>query len=259
MSFLTPSFFEAPLRGRVVLVTGGASGIGLACAEYCGRAGAKVAVLSLGGPQLQQAQGALEGAGVEVMTFEADVRDVEQVEHVVERVTDRFGSIDAAILAAGIAEQSSVVSGDLARWRAVIETNLIGSASCLRILAPPMAAAGRGDIVLIASDSGREAYVGEPAYIASKWGEVGFGHAARLELERRGVRVSLIEPAIVDTPLTRGSPVVAKLLESGPSLSPHDVAASVLWVLCQPPMVSISELAVRAVGTHHVESLIPPE
>ena len=68
-----------------------------------------------------------------------------------------------------------------------------------------------GSLLVIASASGRDSYVGEPLYIASKWGVVGMGHAVRKELAASNIRVTLIEPGLVDTPLTRGSPVVRPL------------------------------------------------
>jgi NADP-dependent 3-hydroxy acid dehydrogenase YdfG len=210
-------------------------------------------VASLANNDLAEATEQLAGEGVAALGVEVDVRDFASVEQAVAGVVDKLGRLDAVVANAGIAEQSLVVSGDPGRWRNVIETNLIGAAHTIRAATPRLIASGGGDIVLMASVSGRESYVGEPAYIASKWGVVGLGHAARRELERHGIRVSLVEPGLVNTPLTRNAPMVRRLLDSGPSLSPEDVAESVLWILSQPKHVSISELVIRPVGRGDVE------
>ena len=244
-----------PLDGRVVLITGGARGIGFACARSCGISGAAVVVASLIDDELAEATNLLTDEGVTALSVKMDVRDFDSVEQAVSRTVETLGRLDAVVANAGLADQSLVASGDPGRWRNVIETNLIGTAHTVRAVTPRLIKSGGGDIVLMASVSGRESYVGEPAYIASKWGVVGLGHAARRELEQHGIRVSLVEPGLVNTPLTRSSPVVRRLLDSGPSLSPEDVAASVLWVLCQPRHVSISELVVRPLGRGDVTAL----
>jgi NADP-dependent 3-hydroxy acid dehydrogenase YdfG len=237
---------ETPLTGRSVVITGGASGIGLACAQACGHAGANVALLGLGGSDLDDAVASLRHDGVNAWGSGTDIREFDALETAFARAVEKFGDLDAVVASAGVADWSSVLDGDPERWRAVIETNLLGSAYTVRVAAPYLAKRGHGDIVLISSISGRESYIGEPVYIASKWGTVGLGHAVRHELEARGVRVCLVEPGLVDTPLTRSSPVPRSRLESGVSLRPEDVASAVLWVLCQPDGVSVSELVLRA-------------
>jgi NADP-dependent 3-hydroxy acid dehydrogenase YdfG len=239
----------------VVLITGAATGIGRACAFACGRAGAAVALLSLPGPELSGTAGELGAAGVRAYAVGADVRDFGAVERAVGQVVAEFGRVDVLVASAGIADQSSITSGSPDRWRAVVETNLLGAANSVRAVAPAMAAAGSGDIVLIASASGRDTYVGEPLYIASKWGLVGLGHAVRKELQSRGVRVTLIEPGLVDTPLTRGSPAVRPLVEAGGALLPTDIADAVTWLLSRPRRVSVSELVIRPSSVADIESI----
>jgi NADP-dependent 3-hydroxy acid dehydrogenase YdfG len=102
-----------------------------------------------------------------------------------------------------------------------------------------------GHIVLLASISGRETYVGQPVYIATKWGIVGFGRSLRKELLAHGVRVTLIEPGLVDTDLARSSPLGREFLAQVRALQPEDVARAVLYALEQPPSVSVNELVVQ--------------
>jgi NADP-dependent 3-hydroxy acid dehydrogenase YdfG len=247
---------DAALREPpVVVITGGATGIGRACAFACGRAGAAVALLSLSGTDLARTAGELRGIGVRAQAIGADVRDFASVEGAVRQVITRFGRIDVLIASAGIADQSHIASGSPHRWQAVVQTNLMGVANSIRAVAPAMVQAGSGDIVIIASASGRETYVGEPLYIASKWGVVGLGHAARKELASSNIRVALVEPGLVDTPLTRGSPAIRPLVEAGGALAPDDVADAVAWLVSRPRRVAITEVVIRPAAVADIERI----
>ena len=243
------------MTGPVVVITGGATGIGRACAFACGRAGAAVVLLSLPGPELSQTARELGAAGVRAYAAAADVRDFGAVERAVSQVVADLGRIDVLVASAGIADQSSITGGAPARWQAVVETNLLGVANTVRAVAPEMVRAGSGDIVVIASASGRDTYVGEPLYIASKWGVVGLGHAMRKELQASNIRVALIEPGLVDTPLTRGSPVVRPLVQAGGALLPDDIADAVTWLISRPRRVAVTELVIRPASVADIERI----
>ena len=234
--------------GPVALITGGASGIGKACARSLKAGGATVALLALPGPELAAAADELGAIPVG-----ADVRDFAAVERGVEDLLTSLGRIDVLVASAGIADQSSITGGSPERWEAVVTTNVLGVANTIRAVAPAMVAAGTGDIVLIASASGRDTYVGEPLYIASKWGVVGLGHAVRKELQASNVRVALVEPGLVDTPLTRGSPVVRPMVEAGGALQPEDIADAVGWLLTRPRRVAVTELVIRPAAVADIE------
>ena len=118
----------------------------------------------------------------------------------------------------------------------------------VRATYPHMKDQGRGHIVLMASIAGRQTWVGEPIYIATKWGVVGFGWALRKEAMAHNVRVTMIEPGIVDTPLVRESEEGRSELERFASLSTADVARAVAFALSQPEGVAVSELMVTPVG-----------
>lgn len=237
----------------VVMITGGATGIGRACAHAFGRAGAAVILLSLPGDELDRTAAELSADGTSVHSVTADVRDAEAVERAVDHVLAALGRIDVLVASAGLADQSSITGGSPDRWRTVVETNVLGVANTVRAVAPVMTRAGTGDIVLIASVSGRDSYVGEPLYIASKWGVVGLGHALRKELQSSGIRVALVEPGLVDTPLTRGSPVVRPLVEAGGALLPEDVADAVTWLVSRPGRVAVSEVVIRPATVGDIE------
>ena len=156
----------------------------------------------------------------------ADVRDFGAVQRATSQIVAELGRIDVLVASAGMADQSSITAAAPAGggpwWRP--------TCSAWRTACGPSRRRWRGpagDIVVIASASGRDTYVGEPLYIASKWGVVGMGHAVRKELAASNIRVTLIEPGLVDTPLTRGSPVVRPLVEAGGALLPDDIAEAV--------------------------------
>lgn len=251
MGQLSTGQVESP----VVVITGGATGIGRACAFSCGQAGAIVALLSLPGQELSGTADELRAAGVRAYPVAVDVRDFGAVDRAVGQIVADLGRIDVLIASAGVADQSSISTGAPDRWQAVVETNLLGVANSIRAVAPAMVRAGSGDIVVIASASGRDTYVGEPLYIASKWGVVGLGHAVRKELQSSGIRVALIEPGLVDTPLTRGSPVVRPLVEAGGALLPADIADAVSWLLSRPRRVAVSELVIRPASVADLERI----
>ncbi len=239
----------------VVVITGGATGIGRACAFACGRAGAATVLLSLPGPDLSSTADDLGAVGIRPCVIGTDVRDFASVERAVGQVVTGFGRIDVLIASAGIADQSRIASGSPQRWQAVVQTNLLGVANSIRAVAPTMMRAGSGDIVVIASVSGRETYVGEPLYIASKWGVVGLGHAVRKELASSNIRVALVEPGLVDTPLTRGSPAVRPLVEAGGALAPDDVADAVAWLISRPRRVAVTEMVIRPTAVADIEQI----
>lgn len=239
----------------VVLITGGATGIGRACAVACGRTGATVVLLSLPGPDLSRATSELRQAGVAAHAVAADVRDFEVVQQAVNQIASDLGRIDVLVTSAGIADQSSITGGSPGRWQQVVQTNLLGTANSIRAVAPLMTQAGMGDIVVIASVSGRDTYVGEPLYIASKWGVVGLGHAVRKELQASNIRVALVEPGLVDTPLTRGSPAVRPLVEAGGALLPDDIADAVAWLISRPRRVAVTEMVIRPAAAHDIEKI----
>jgi NADP-dependent 3-hydroxy acid dehydrogenase YdfG len=229
------------------VITGGLKGIGAATAIEFGRIGARMLLLARsleGGEALCER---VRAAGGEALLESVDVCDASALERVAARAVDEFGRIDFLLASAGIADQSRVSTGDPERWRAVVETNLLGVAYSARAVLPQMLAQNSGHIFIMSSVSGRESYVGEPVYIATKWGQVGFAHSLRLELLDAGsnVRVTIVEPGLVDTPLTRENPLIRPLLEQVEPLTAQDVARAVVFIYKQPERVLVSEITMR--------------
>ena len=236
------------LDGRVGLITGAGRGIGAAIAREVAGLGAKLALvdLSLDGSQAVAEQ--LGRASGEAIALAADVRHFLELAAARDRCLERFGRIDFVVANAGIGDTSSMSEGDPERWRAVVETNVLGVAYTVRAVLPVFLRQGDGHVILIASVSGRESYVGEPIYVASKWAVVGLGHALRKETVGTGVRVTLIEPGVVDTPLARANVFAQKMFETITPLQDADIAQAVAFALTRPQHMAINELVVRPVG-----------
>ncbi|HEY2692352.1 MAG TPA: SDR family oxidoreductase [Streptosporangiaceae bacterium] len=236
------------LSGAVGLVTGGVSGIGAAItAELRGRGAIVVAVDRNAKPGAAPSSSEI-GPARSGWEAAADVRDFATLSGLSGQVRGEFGRLDFVVANAGITDWGSMSDGDPQRWRDVIETNVLGVAQTIRATMPVLVAQGRGHIVITASISGRTAYVGEPIYIATKWALVGLSKALRKEARPAGVRVSVIEPGIVDTPLVRQTAEGAAELAAVRALEPQDVARMVTFVLEQPAHVNVDEIMVSPLG-----------
>jgi NADP-dependent 3-hydroxy acid dehydrogenase YdfG len=236
------------LAGLAGIVTGAGRGIGEACATTLAGHGARVLLADLDGDVLEEVATRIRAAGGEVALHTVDVREWPSVEELCRSCVDTFGSLDFAVANAGIGDYSSLDTGDPERWRSVVETNLLGVLHTVRGAFPRMKAQRRGDIVLMASIAGRQSWVGEPVYIATKWGVVGLGWALRKEALEHNVRVTMIEPSMVDTPLVRATEEGRDELERFATLQAEDVARAVAFAIAQPEGVAVSELVIQAVG-----------
>lgn len=235
-----------PLSTAAGLVTGAASGIGAATVKRLVMAGARVVAADLHLPD--DDQGKNWGPQSGVVNVRCDVRRFRDVESAADLCLSTYGRLDFVVASAGIADTSSMVDGDPDRWRVVLETNVLGIFHAVRGALPAMQRAGRGHVVLVASLSGRESYVGEPVYIASKWAVVGFGNSLRKEASPFGVKVTLVEPGLVDTPMARANPFAKSLFDAFDALQPEDIAEAIAYVLSQPPHVLVRELAIQPLG-----------
>jgi NADP-dependent 3-hydroxy acid dehydrogenase YdfG len=191
---------------------------------------------------------AISADGGRAVAAHVDVRRFDEVERACQACRSELGGLDFVVANAGIGDYSLMSDGEPERWRTLVETNVLGAAFTVRAALPHMKAQGRGHIVLMASIAGREAWVGEPIYIASKWAVVGLGRTLRLECAPHNVRVTLIEPSMVDTPLVRSTDEGRKELDEFAALDAADVARAVGFALEQPDGVGVSEIVIRAVG-----------
>jgi hypothetical protein len=166
------------------------------------------------------------------------------MERLAKTCLDTFGKIDFTVPNAGTDIEGNMVDADPADWQRMIETNVLGTAYVIRATLPFMKAQGDGHIVIMASISGRVTYIGEPMYIASKWAVAGMGGALRKEAVAYGVRVTLIEPGLVDTPMIHSLPEGKADLDKIEALSPEHCAYSVAFALCQPRVVNMTQIQI---------------
>jgi NADP-dependent 3-hydroxy acid dehydrogenase YdfG len=238
----------ATLAGQVALVTGASRGLGLLIARELAAQGCRVAICARDEGELARAAELLSTGGAQVLAAPCDVADDGQVTELVARVGERFGPVDLLVANAGVGDYSSMSTGDPGRWQTLLDINVMGVAHCVRAVLPGMKERRSGDVIIMASIAGRESWAGEPVYIASKHALVGLGSSLRRECAGDGVRVTLIEPAIVDTPLVRSTADGRAELAAYAALAPDDVGRAVVFAASQPPGVCISELVIRAVG-----------
>ena len=231
------------LKGRRILITGSSTGIGEALARQAVAAGAAVAGLS---------RSVSDGFQDGVHSFRCDVRDEEQVRDAIDRAAEALGGhLDGIVANAGYGLYGHITKGNPKDWHDVVETNVMGVLYTVfhgyRRLAPE----GVRDILLMSSISGRTARLGAGVYAATKFAVTAIGESLRQELAEQQIRVTLCEPATVDTPFYdvavrhEGAGVIARNFAP---LTAEDVAAACVYALSQPANVIINQIQMRPNG-----------
>jgi NAD(P)-dependent dehydrogenase (short-subunit alcohol dehydrogenase family) len=220
--------------GRVAFVSGGGTGIGLACARALVEGGARVLIAGRREDVLEQAAAAL---GPQAAFARCDVTDDESVEAAV-AATGRLGPLRLAVNAAGTGNVGSVLNGPAKEFQALLDTNLTGVYRCLRAEARAMKAAGGGAIVNVSSIAGALTHRWMSAYCASKAGVNMLTRCAADDLGEHGVRVNAVMPSLVPTELTAmmvgNAQVTEEYLRRMPIArlgTPEDVAALTAFLL----------------------------
>jgi 3-oxoacyl-[acyl-carrier protein] reductase len=189
--------------GKVVIVTGGARGIGRAAAARFVAEGARVAVLDREEEAAREAAAAL---GTSAFAVGTDVSDADSVERAVAAVLERAGRIDVLINNAGIVRDATLAKTRDEAWDAVIAVNLTGTFLATRAVAPHLVARGAGAVVNAASVVAVHGNFGQSNYVASKAGVIGLTRVWARELGRKGVRVNCVAPGFIATDMTAGMP-----------------------------------------------------
>ncbi|MGW4057090.1 SDR family oxidoreductase [Amycolatopsis sp. NPDC004747] len=226
---------------RVLLVTGASRGLGAATARLAAASGFKLALVAREAGSL--APLAAELGGDRALALGADVGDWPAVSGAVAETVARFGRLDAVFANAGIGVGTSFFGDgdpDPRAWEPMVRTNVLGAAYTARAALPALRESG-GHLLITGSVAGR--YIRNASlYSATKWAVTGMAGAIREEAVGTGVRVTLINPGIVDTD------ILSDEQRKKPKLAPDDVARAVLYALGQPPSVDVNEIVVRPTG-----------
>jgi NAD(P)-dependent dehydrogenase (short-subunit alcohol dehydrogenase family) len=184
------------LAGKVVLVTGGARGIGYAIAEAVGARGASVTITGRNAKDLDDARARL---GAQAFAVSADLRNPDEAAKAVDQTAARFGGLDVLVNNAGVGTFANVADMSIADWQRIVDTNLSGVFYCCHAAIPHMRQRGGGWIINISSLAGKNAFAGGAAYCASKAGLNQFSEALMQEVRHDDIRVSYVMPGSVAT------------------------------------------------------------
>ncbi|HEY2436848.1 MAG TPA: SDR family oxidoreductase [Solirubrobacteraceae bacterium] len=219
----------------VFLITGASSGIGAATARAAAQAGYRLVLAARSNDRLAELSSEL-GGEERALTIQCDVTDWDQQRAAAESARERFGRLDVAFANAGVGATRGFLEESPEHWREMVLTNVYGAALTIRAAIPGLKES-RGHLLLAGSVAGRRALPGS-LYSATKWAVTAMGESARQELNDTGVRVTVIEPGMVDTPFfSRGTP--------DDVLKADDVARAVMFAVSQPPHVDVNEILIR--------------
>jgi NADP-dependent 3-hydroxy acid dehydrogenase YdfG len=221
-----------------MLITGASSGIGAATAEHAARSGWRLVLAARSEDRLRGLAGRL--GGDRALAVRCDVKSWDDQQAAVARAIGAFGRLDAAFANAGFGAKRGFLEETPELWRDMVLTNVYGAALTVRAAMPALRET-RGHLLLTGSVAGRVALPGS-LYSCTKWAVTAMAEAARQELEGSGVRVTLVEPGMVDTPFFDQRPQQA--------LQPDDIARAVMYALSEPPHVNVNELLIRPVSRH---------
>ena len=223
------------MSGRVAVVTGAASGIGLGVANRLAADGIAVALLDRDGAGVTKAADALGAAGRSAVGHAVDVADRGELERVFSNVRRALGPITILVTSAGIESFDAVADITPEKWDRILAVNLTGTFTCMQLAVPDMTAQGWGRIVTISSTSAQSGAPHMAHYVASKGGVIGLTKAFAREFASQGVTVNTIPPTIVDTPMARKAAgvgnvpsidVMGSMVPTGRAGTPEDIAAA---------------------------------
>ncbi|HEX2413419.1 MAG TPA: SDR family oxidoreductase [Solirubrobacteraceae bacterium] len=216
---------------RVFVITGASSGIGAATARQAAEAGYRLVLAARSEDKLQALAQQTGGLAVR-----CDVTEWSDQEALARRALDEYGRIDVAFANAGFGGPRGFEKGTPEEWKAMILTNVLGAAYTIRATAAALRDT-KGHLLLTSSVAGRRALPGS-LYSTTKHAVTAMGEAARQDFNDTGVRVTLIEPGMVDTPFFDSPPRIE-------ALQPEDIARAVMFAVSQPPHVDVNEMLIR--------------
>ncbi|MEV6157011.1 SDR family NAD(P)-dependent oxidoreductase [Nonomuraea sp. NPDC052129] len=249
--------YDRPLDGAVALVTGASSGIGAATARRLAREGAAVALVARRRNRLDQVASDIAKLGGEAVALEADLTEPERADDLVQDTLERFGRLDILVNNAGIMLLNSALHTTVEEWDRMISLNVAALLHVTHAAIPHLIYAAStsprqvADLVNISSTAGRVARPGSSVYGLTKFGLNAFTESLRQELLSERVRVSVVEPGIVDTePVNHLSDATRDAtrqpIDGIEALRPEDIADAISYIVTRERRVAVNEMLVRA-------------
>lgn len=248
------------LSGTVALVTGASSGIGEATARSLAAEGAKVALLARRVDRIEKLAKEIAGRGHTALAIECDVTDQSQVRAAVHRTVADFDRLDIVVNNAGVMLLGPIHGAPTEEWERMIDINLKGLMYVTHAALPHLHTSAKNgprhvaDIVNISSVAGRVARAGLGVYNLTKHGVGAVSEALRQEASPEGVRVTVVEPGVVETELTDHirdgvrEVVKERLGKIEQPLQAHDIADAIEYAVTRPAHVSLNEILIRPTG-----------
>jgi 3-oxoacyl-[acyl-carrier protein] reductase len=229
------------LKNKVALVTGAGRGIGKAIAVALAKAGCRTVLTARTAAQLELVERELGANGAEALSITSDLTRDEEIYRLLAEAQRAYGPVDILINNAGWGKKSTIVRANLNDWDQTLRVNLRASMLLTKMVLPGMIERNSGAVINISSISGKSGEAGSSAYAASKFGLIGFTQSLYEEVREHGIKVSVILPGFVDTPMI---PAV-KHLDRSKMIRPEDVADAVLFVLNSSAAVCPVEMTIR--------------
>jgi NAD(P)-dependent dehydrogenase (short-subunit alcohol dehydrogenase family) len=225
-------------KGKVAVVTGASSGIGKSVSELYAREGATVVLSDINQELGEKTTDGIRKAGGEAMFVRADVSTPSDCEAMVKATLDKYGRLDFACNNAGIGgDQQPTADYSIEAWEKTISVNLSGVFYCMKYEIPAMLKSGSGSIINMASILGRVGFSGAVGYVAAKHGVLGLTKNAAMEYAPQGIRVNVVGPGFISTPMLQeleNNPEINNMLISlhpiGRLGKPEEVAELVIWL-----------------------------
>jgi 3-oxoacyl-[acyl-carrier protein] reductase len=229
------------LQGKVALVTGAGRGIGKSIALVLAGAGCRVILVARSHDQLEEVRREIETRDGDAVAVPCDLTRDDDVEKLVGQSAQHFGAIDILINNAGWGKRASVVKAKIDDWDQTFRVNLRAPMLLAQSLLPAMIEKGEGAVINIGSVSGKSGEANGAAYSASKFGLIGFTQSLYEEVREHSIKVSVILPGFVDTPLIPPN----RQLDRSKMIQADDIAQTVLYVLTSPATCCPVEITVR--------------